>query len=417
MVKWTTLEEGWDLHLSEQELFDDPMPYYHELRATAPVFDSPSGFWFVTDYENTEAILREDGRGDDSPWTRTGVQASLPPHLSGDGLLPKYYTGKMNFNEEQHDRVRRLMSPQFLPRSVESMREPAREFAHELIDRAEAKGANRMDVVKDFGLAIPTRLILTMLGIDVSETERMNHAADEIVYSFEPAAMTDTEWQVRVEEVLAERYQFIVELAEERHRNPTDDLFGHLVAGMHEDPPLISIDELVMNVIFLVVAGLETTANGIASGVHLFLKNPDQLELLKSDWNLLPDAIEEILRIAPATRGSAPKWAIRDVEMGGVTVPKGAQIRTSTIAANRDPAEFEDPDRFDITRDLKGNRQLAFAPFSAFYCIGHALARLEMAESLKALLTRCPNLALADEDVHYRRSLQLYGPQALHVTW
>ena len=418
MTTWETLEEGWNLHLSEQELFDNPMPYYHELRAAAPVFDSPAGFWFVTDYVNTEAILREDGRGDDSPWTREGVGASLPPHLQGDGLLPKYYSGKMNFNEEQHDRVRKLMSPSFLPRSVESMREPARAYAHELIDDIEASGENKMDVVQDFGLAIPTRMILTMLGIDVEETAAMNYAADQIVYSFEPAAMTDTEWQGRIEGVIGERYQYLVDLAAERHANPTDDLFSHLVNGMHQDPPLISRDELVMNVIFLVVAGLETTANSIASGVHLFLKNPDQLEMLKADWDLLPGAIEEIMRIAPATRGSAPKWALRDIEMaGGTVVPKGAQIRTSTIAANRDPNEFEDPDRFDITRDLAGNRQLTFAPFSAFYCLGHALARIEMAESLKVIFERCPNLALADEEVHYKRSLQLHGPIELNVTW
>ena len=418
MKRWQTLEEGWKLHLTDQELYDDPMPFYHELRSKAPVYKTPDGFWVVTDYANTLSILRDDrDRGDDLPWTRTGVEAALPSYIDGEGMLAKYFTGKMNFNAEQHARMRKLLMPDFQPKSVETLRQSTCALAYGLIDEIEASGAREMDMVADFGLAIPTRVILTLLGIDLAETDAMNKMSDDIVYSFEPAAQNDAEWQERIENSLVERRQFILQLAEERRRNPTDDLFSRLVAGMHESPPLLSEDELVMNVLFLVVAGLETTANSIASGVHLFLTNPDQLALLRSDWDLLPGAIEEIMRIAPATRGSAPKWALWDVEMGGVKITTGEQIRTSTIAANRDPAEFDDPDRFDIQRDLSGNRQLAFAPFSGFYCLGHALARMEMTEAFKALFERCPDLQLADEVVHYKKSMQIYGPRALHVKW
>ena len=418
MNKWQTLEEGWELHLTEQELYDDPMPFYHELRSKAPVYRTPAGFWFVTDYANTLSILRDDrDRGDDLPWTRAGVEAALPSYIDGEGMLAKYFSGKMNFNAEQHARMRKLLMPDFQPKAVEAVRESMRSLAHGLIDEVEATGAREMDVVADFGLAIPTRVILTLLGIDLAETEAMNRMSDDIVYSFEPAAQNDVEWQARVENSLIERRQFILRLAAERRRNPQDDLFSRLVAGMHESPPLLNENELVMNVLFLVVAGLETTANSIASGVHLFLSNPEQLELLRADWDLLPGAIEEIMRIAPATRGSAPKWALRDVQMGGVTIGAGEQIRTSTIAANRDPAEFEDPDRFDIRRDLSGNRQLAFAPFSGFYCLGHALARMEMTEAFRALFERCPELQLADETVHYKKSMQIYGPRELRVKW
>ena len=412
--KWDSLEEGWKLHLINQDLFDDPMPYYHELRSKAPVYKTPDGFWIVTDFANTQSIIQNDT--DDleagSPWTRVGVGGALP----GGPLLHKYFTEKLNFNVEAHRRVRQLMQKSFRPREVEKLRQSCRDLAENLLDKIDAAG-NSTELVSEYTLQIPTRVILTMLGIDLSENARMNSLSDDIVYSFMPEATQNPEWATRIEESLDHQMNFILGLVEERRKNPKDDLMTLLTTVLDEGK--ISETELVMNVIFLVVAGHETTANSISSGVHLLLSNPDQLELLMSDWDTyISGTIDEILRVSPATRGSAPKWAVRDFEMGGQLIKKGDQVRHSTIAANRDPARFPDPDRFDIIRDsATDNSLLTFGPGSSYFCLGFALARIEMEEALQALLNRHPNLKLDDDVVHYHKNLQIRGPSKLNVSW
>jgi cytochrome P450 PksS len=214
---------------------------------------------------------------------------------------------------------------------------------------------------------------------------------------------------------LEDRHKYLRGVAEQRRARPGEDLFSRLATAGDESGDRLADLELTMNVAFLVVAGFETTANSIASGVHLLLSHPEQLERLRADWSLLPGAVEEVLRFAPAVRITSARWAAQDIEVAGEMVRQGEMIRASIMAANHDPAEFADPDRFDITRDP--NRHLAFAPYSGHYCLGAALARMEMQETFAALFGRFPDLALDGSEIPYKPSFTIYGPASLPVRW
>lgn len=408
------LDQEFRAHLAGGGL-DDPFGFMHRLRSARPVYRTPLGFWFLTRFEDTTWMLRQDG-GEDSPWTKEPANAAvLPPYMQGDGFLARFFGTELHHRDgRQHLRLRKILNKGgFTPQAIERMRERTRAVIETKLD--ELAGQGRMDLVGDLALWVPTTVILELLDLPHTEFDRMNKMAHWVIYSQEPAAAADPSWVTEADADFEDRHHYLLGVAEERRSQPGDDLFSRLATATDDAGERLTDLELTMNVAFLVVAGFETTANSIASAVHLLLTHPDELERLRNDWSLLPSAVEEVLRFAPAVKVTSARWAARDMEVAGAPVKRGEMIRASIMAANHDPAEFGDPDRFDIARDP--NRHLAFAPFSGHFCLGAALARMEMQETLAALFERFPHLALDGSEIPYKPSFTIYGPASLPVRW
>jgi cytochrome P450 len=413
-----SLDQAWQHYMSEGCLAD-PVPFYRRLRDTEPVYWTPSGFWFLTRHTDAVAIFRDDDGHDGSAWSKQAVNASEASHLvSGDGYMARFFRTEVHHTDgAYHTRLRKLLNKSFTPRAVERIRETTRAMVEAQLDAIERRPGCEMELMADLAVEIPTTVILAMLDISVDEFDRMNEMADFVIYSHELAAGNDTTWIERADAVFSERHEFVLRLAEQRRRNPGGDLLSSLATVTDEHGDALTDLELTMNVCFLVVAGFETTMNTIGSAVHLLLSHPDQLALLRNDASLYRPAVEETLRYAPAVRSSSPRWAARDLELGGRKIRRGDMVRASIIAANHDPAEFPDPDRFDITRDPDDGRHLAFASFSAHFCLGAALARMEIVETLQALFTRFPTLRLTTDDIAYKKSFVIRGPEAVPLGW
>ncbi len=401
-------------HLSGGGL-DDPLGFCHRLRSERPVYRTPLGFWFLTRFEDATWMLRQDG-GEDTPWTKEPANAGvLPPYMRGDGFMARFFSTELHHRDGgQHLRLRKILNKGgFTPHAIERMRARTRALVEAKLD--ELSGRNEMELVADLALWVPTTVILELLDLPHEQFDRMNRMAHWVIYSQEPSAAADPAWVTEADADFEDRHHYLLGVAEERRARPGDDLFSKLASATDESGDRLTDLELTMNVAFLVVAGFETTANSIASGVHLLLSHPEQLDRLRSDWSLLPNAVEEVLRFSPAVRITSARWAARDIEVGGEQVARGEMIRASIMAANHDPDEFPDPDTFDIARDP--NRHLAFAPFSGHFCLGAALARMELQETLAALFGRFPNLELAASEIAYKPSFTIFGPASLPVRW
>ncbi|MET0131961.1 MAG: cytochrome P450, partial [Kibdelosporangium sp.] len=226
-------------------------------------------------------------------------------------------------------------------------------------------------------------------------------------------ALTSEERQAQ----LGRLADYLAALAARRRAAPTDDLLGALVSAQDEQDRLTE-DEVIQLTLLLLGAGYESTASQIVNFAYTLLMHPDQLALLRDRPELMPDAVEELMRWVPllATADTLPRYALEDVELGSGTVAAGEPVLLAKHAANRDPRRYDDPDRLDLTRESKGH--LGFG-HGAHHCLGAQLARMDLRVALAALLDRCPGLHLAvpADDLAWKAGLAVRGPVALPVGW
>ena len=340
-----SLDEAWATHVAG-DMFYNPLKFLNRVRAEQPVYRTPAGFWLVTRYADALKVFRSDSG---APISKSYLNSTHPPaRLSGDGHLAKHFRNNVQSRDApDHTRLRRLLHRSFTPHAVEQMRLQTRTIIERQLDEVEQRTHHEMDLMSEFAVSIPAAVILKMLGIPDDETAGMTEMLECVRQSSQNAE--DPEWRSRADAVLEERHEYLLGLVAERRRRPGDDLISRLAVAQAEDPTCLTDLEITANVSIVILGGFENTVNTIGSGVILLLAHPEQLDMLKNDPRLFPRAVEEILRYAPAFHMGAPRWASEDTVIGEQQIRKGDELFVSIMAANHDPAEFPDPDRFDVT--------------------------------------------------------------------
>ena len=379
----------------------NPYPHYLPLYGRPP---HQLEFFFpmvlVGCYDDAAAILRDHERFSSVPPQSPFMQERIA--VFGDAP-------RLVFSDPPvHTRLRRLVSRAFTPKRIRELEPRIREFTNLLLDRAAAKG--ELDVMADLANPLPVMVIAEMLGVPHEDYAQFKHWSDAVIESDNTLPGTPLPDSVK-NAFGALREYFIAEI-ERRRRNPGEDLISALVAARDEAEAL-SEEELIAFVIILLLAGNETTTNLIGNGMLALGHNPDQLEELRHDRALIGPAIEETLRFDCPVQ-STVRYPKIDLEVGGTAISAKTPTFVIVAAANRDPAHFPHPDKFDIHRNPRDH--LAFGE-GIHFCIGAPLARMEGALAIGAALERFPRLRLRDPDdpPKYKGSYFLRGLAGLHM--
>ncbi len=368
---------AFDLRKIDRAFLDDPFPTYAALRRHDPVRRCPDGSYFLTRYDDVMAVYR-------GAVFRSDKKAEFGPKF-GDSPLYRHHTTSLVFNDPPlHTRVRKLLSPAFTPRALAVLEPRFTALVDRLLDEAEARGA--MDVIGDFASALPVEIIGDMLGVPRADRGPLRGWSLAILGALEPVLTPEA--ARRGNDAVTEFSDYLRGLVAERRRRPRDDdVLSALITGV-VDGEQLSEDELVQNCIFLLNAGHETTTNLIGNGVAALIEHAQERARLIADPSLIDSAVEEFLRYESSNQ-LGNRRAAEDVEIGGVPIPAGTFITLCIGAANRDPAQFPDPDRLDIARTP--NRHLAFGA-GVHVCAGMTLARMEGRIAIGRLLARFPSL-------------------------
>jgi len=386
----------------------DPYPYYRRLRETAPVYKTPQGFWLATGYEDVALILRDKRFGKDfvgNMRRRYGEKAGLD-----EPAIANLARTMLVLDPPDHTRLRGLVNKAFTARRVGDMRPRIKALVDEQIDRVIDKG--EMDVMRDLAHRLPVLVICDMLGIP--EDHRAPFLAGSNVNGriIDPVPMTREELdQANRNTQMASVY--FKQLCELRRRDPRDDLTTELVRA-EEAGDKLSPEELDANIGLLFGAGHETTTNLIGNGLLALHRHPDQWERLKADPALIPNAVEELLRYDSSVQLTG-RVTNTEVELGSVRLGPSESIIALLGAANRDPAQYPDPDRLDVGR--QHIRPMSFGG-GIHHCLGAQLARLEAELVFAALIERIPNIRLTEMDApSWRRTFTLRGLNKLPAVW
>jgi cytochrome P450 len=386
----------------DPEFLADPYPTYHRLRAEDPVHHSPLGFWVLTRYEDVSAVLR-DPRFIKEPLAalvaaRFGVEV---PRGVGLSMLDR--------DPPDHTRLRSLVGTAFTPRVVEGLRPRIQQIVDGLITHAQALGS--MDVIEEFAYPIPVNVICELLGVPVADHERFKGWSLDIARGLDSIYLpADSEVPRRSAASRHAISDYFRDLIARRRAAPRGDLLSALIAA-EEAGDKLNEEELLATCILILIAGHETTVNLIGNGVLALLRNPDELRRLRATPGLITSAVEELLRYDGPVQRTA-RVASAEATIGGRTIARGEMVMPFIGAADRDPAQFPDPDRLDLTRG--DNRHIAFG-WGIHFCLGAPLARLEGQIAIDALVRRLPRLELVDDKAEYRQSLTLRGLKTLPV--
>jgi cytochrome P450 len=310
-----------------------------------------------------------------------------------------------------HTRLRSLVSKAFTPRVVETLRPRVQDIVDDLLD--EVASAHAMNLVEDFAYPLPVVVICELLGVPVADQERFRGWGLDIARGLD-AILLPPDSDVSERSMASRRAltSYFRALIAERREAPRADLLSGLIAAEERGDSLTE-EELLATCILLLIAGHETTVNLVANGTLALLRHPAELRRLRENPGLIASAVEELLRYDGPVQRTA-RVASEDIEIGGRTIAAGDMVLPFLGAADRDPAQFPDPDRLDLARI--DNRHLAFG-WGIHFCLGAPLARVEGQIAINALVQRLPKLALATETPVYRHSLTLRGLASLPVAF
>jgi len=306
-----------------------------------------------------------------------------------------------------HTRMRSLAAHAFTPQRVEVLRSHIREIANALLDKVESQG--HMDVIADLAEPLPCIVTAEMLGVPVEDHQQLKVWSQDFAEMLGNFQHNPDRASRVLRSTLAMVDYFRCAIREQR-LNPRDGLVRSLM-NAEIDGDRFTDEEIIANCIVTMVGGQETTTNLIGNGVLSLLRNPDQLEKLRSDLSLIPSAVEEMLRYESPSQHTA-RLAPEDTILGGRRIAKRQAVIAVMAAGNRDPERFPDPDRLDITRT--NNRHLAFG-WAAHFCFGAALARIEGQTAFELMLRRLPNWILEPERLVWRTNLGLRGLTKLRI--
>lgn len=360
----------------------DPHRVYAAMRRENPVVSltgpmSGEEFWFTTRYDDCVTVLKHPRIGKEI--AKHVPPDELPPFAQQDDDFAIISRHLLNLDAPDHTRLRALVHKAFTPAFIENMRGRVQQIADELIDTALQKNAGEMELGEDYAFPLPTIVIAELLGINPDDRDTFRDWTRTLLFDVD---VNNSRM------ALLQFVGYMNQRIEERLEQPRQDLLSALVSAEESGDKLDRM-ELMSMLLLLLIAGHETTVNLIGNGMHTLLQHPDQLVLLRDQPQLIRSAVEEMLRYCGPVETPTIRFAFEDVEIGGTVIPCGAIVLPALLAANRDPAQFADPDRFDITRDP--NRHIALGN-GIHFCLGAPLARMEGAIAVSTLLRRLPNL-------------------------
>lgn len=383
----------------------DPVQDAHliaaHMRATGPVqpVTMPDGlrFWMVTGYEESRELLTDPRLSSHQVYDRLekrriGDQESTFSQDVAQNLL--------NTDPPDHTRLRKLVNKAFTRHSIAPMRPRIEAIADELLDAITP--GEPVDLLQAYAYPLPVRVISELLGLPNEDRALFLEWSNLLVSTASPEQMGETSGKVA---------GYLAGLIEAKRARPTDDLLCELIA-VTEDGERLSVPELIAMAVVLLIGGYETTVNLISSGVRALIDHPDQMELLRTDPSLLPEAVEEFLRYETPNNLASPRYTTAPVPIAGVVIPEGEFVMVSLMGANRDGAHFPEPDRLDITR--RARTHMGFG-HGVHYCVGAPLARLEGEIAFGHLLDRFSRIELAVDpaELRWRQSTSMHGLDAL----
>ena len=381
------------MNFASDDMRRNPFPVYEKIRGAFPVLKDPqTGLWMVFDYDGVKRVLNDH-----------------------DAFSSKHGPDWLIFSDTpRQTKLRSLISKAFTPRSIASLEPRIKELSAELLDEKIESG--QMDLALDFSVPLPMMVIAEMLGIPVEDRQKFKRWTDVLLFMSytvpggpggEESAKAIADFMA----IIVEMNTYLDGLLKERQQAPKDNLLTRLVEA-EVDGERLTQQEILGFFQLLLLAGSETTTNLINNAVLCFIENPDQLARLEATPQLLPSAIEEVLRYR-----SPVQWMYRitrhDVEMQGQVIPAGKMVLAMIGSANHDPKQFREPERFDIGRDP--NPHIAFG-HGIHFCLGAALGRMEAKIALSDFLERVKNFKLASpEPWEPRKGLHVHGPSRLPI--
>ncbi|MEU2421508.1 cytochrome P450 [Streptomyces sp. NPDC007851] len=385
----------------------DPYPVYEELRKT-PVLHEEDGPYLISGYHDIEALLHDPRISSDA----ANLAALGEDELSGPeatGLPPSF----IRMDPPEHDRLRRIANgsfgPPHRPRRIENMRDQLEEIVTELIDGL--GDAREFDLVDQVAYPFPVTAICRVLGVPREDEPRFRAWVDPIVAGLDPDTRTAADSEKTAQEARLQLGMYLNGLVEQRAREPRDDMLSDLVHSHGPDGAMTTM-EVLSTAVLLLIAGHETTVNLITNGMLTLLRHPEVLARLREDPGLSVRIVEELLRYEPPVQLLPQRTCITDIEVHGVTIPKGSRIWLVLGAGNRDPHRFTDPDRFDP--DRQDIQHLGFGS-GVHSCFGAPLARIEAQLALSQLARRLDNPRLVEDPPPYRQNAVLRGPRHLTI--
>jgi len=387
-----------DIDFADADSWNAETPkHLRRLREEAPVFWSEkTGAFILTRFDDVVHVSKNSG-------LFCSGQGVLPGRLAASAI------GLIDEDEPRHGEMRSLINRGFTPRMVGHWEEIFRKITDETLDVVAKKG--ECDFVDDVAVPLPLILIAEMIGIRPEDRERFHHWSDAMIAA--QGNLEKPEIVAEAGKAAMEYYNYVIEIIEDRRRNPRNDLISILVRakddgvlgtkksrhidaierhlGRSDEHREMSADELIKMCVLLLVAGNETTRNALSGGMQLLIEHPDARRRLVDEPALIPQAVEEMLRLVSPVL-SFQRTATRDTEIRGVKIAEGQKVLMIYGAANRDPAAFDDPERFDIDRKAQ---HVAFG-IGNHFCLGANLARMELRVALGEILRRMPDMEYRD---------------------
>jgi cytochrome P450 len=387
---------------------DDPYPQYAVMRARAPVYQHPFGFWLLTGYEGVSWLLRAGLSVEDDNLAADSLLRQMREATFGDVAPRDNAVSMLDRDPPDHTRLRRLVSKAFTPRAIGALRPRITELVEDMLGAMAAE--RRVDLVDALAFPLPFRVIAEMLGAPPADHDRIRQLTGTVVRSLEPVA--DPELGQAIVAADEQLRQIAAEMITWKRANPADDLLTALIHA-EDDGDVLDDEELIAQTLLLYIAGHETTVNLIAGGTLALLRHPDQLALLRRDPGLIPNAVEELLRYDSPVQASR-RITVEPVTVGGTTIPAGAFVMASLGSANRDE-RFWGPDAAGLDLRRENARQHVSFGAGPHHCLGASLARLEASIVFERLTARFSDLAL-DGDVVWNGRINLRGPAHLPVS-
>jgi cytochrome P450 len=387
----------------------DPYPVLAKLREVAPVHWSDAwGFWIAGRYDDVTTILRDPRRF--SNVGRSAAVERLPGEQRArlEPMFDSFRVGMPSSDPPAHTRLRTLVNKAVTPSRVEAMRPRIEAIFDELLDTA--LGDGRADLIPWVAYPFPAMVVAELVGLPVEDRDRFKRWSVDII-TLHATGRPDPVAGDRAWEAWQAARAWLRDLIAERRHRPLDDVLSTLVTAEIDGDGLSEV-EIVSTLITLMTAGHETTTGLIGNGILSLLENPIELERLRGEPVLLPTAVDEVLRYESPFPRAWRRTAV-EVELSGVTIPEGEIVSASLAAANRDPAQFPDPDRFDVGR--QPNRHVGLGG-GIHFCLGAPLAKLEGQIALGTLVRRLPGLQI-DGDPAWHQSITHHVLTSLPIRW
>ena len=396
------------------EVIAAPYPVYAHYRENDPVHwgmaanRQLSGAWYLFRYQDVMQVLEDKRFGREGHKVRTDIDtAPVPKAYKGFSSMVSNW---MVFRDPpNHTRLRLLVNKAFSPKTLENLRPTIVAIADSLLERVRERA--EIDLIDDFAFPLPVMAIAALLGVDPEDRFAFREWALALQHASASRLTPSAQVYEQAEAATQAFIEYFKDAIAKRHAQPREDLITALVKARYEGDKL-NDEEILATCIHLLTAGHETTINLIAKGTLALLRNPEQIKLLRSHSELMPGAVEELIRYDSPVQ-MLSRWAYEDVEIGGKLIRRGDSVGLILGSANRDRRRFDNPDLLDIQRE--DNKHCGFGG-GIHFCLGSALARAEAQISLNILINRFPQLHLVNKAVEWADNIVFHGPKHLPIS-